>query len=175
VVNKILFSWSLSNQNLVESNSELISISSKNRKILAYKNQLDFIKKRIKTLETDLDRSNQNAQELNRLMKSFNKLVPADYSASNLSHSNPAKSTQSGPQESKIAVLVFACNRPNAIEEHLTELIDKRSDKKDQFPIIVSQDCNHEPTAQTISKFSDNLFAHLKVFVYDLLISKDLI
>jgi hypothetical protein len=64
-----------------------------------------------------------------------------------------------------IKVLVFACNRPNAVEDHLNELLDRRSNSnyEEEFPIIISQDCNHQPTTDLINRYSDKLFAHLKV------------
>ena len=65
----------------------------------------------------------------------------------------------------KTAILVFACNRPHSIDRHLKQLFERRiaSGKIDRFPIIVSQDCGHKKTAQTIELHSKNLFASLKV------------
>lgn len=65
----------------------------------------------------------------------------------------------------KIAVLVMSCNRPNSVENHLKQLIEKRvaSDSVAKFPIIVSQDCNHFETANMIEKYSSHLFASIKV------------
>ncbi|XP_066909814.1 alpha-1,3-mannosyl-glycoprotein 2-beta-N-acetylglucosaminyltransferase [Halyomorpha halys] len=58
-----------------------------------------------------------------------------------------------------VAVLVFACNRPT-VTRCLEQLIRYRPSPS-QFPIIVSQDCEHEGTAQAISAFSSQVF-HIK-------------
>lgn len=58
-----------------------------------------------------------------------------------------------------VAVLVFACNRPT-VTRCLEQLIRYRPSST-QFPIIVSQDCDHEATSQAISAFSGQVF-HIK-------------
>ncbi len=75
------------------------------------------------------------------------------------------KSTKEIPTLKPIAVLVFACNRPDAIEDHLRQLIQKRVayGNIEKFPIIVSQDCGHQETANSIKKFSKSLHAILQV------------
>jgi alpha-1,3-mannosyl-glycoprotein beta-1,2-N-acetylglucosaminyltransferase len=55
-----------------------------------------------------------------------------------------------------IAVLVFACNRSTAIKNHLDQLIKLRP-SKDKFPIIVSQDCEHEETTRVIQSYGTQL------------------
>ncbi|XP_063702178.1 alpha-1,3-mannosyl-glycoprotein 2-beta-N-acetylglucosaminyltransferase [Culicoides brevitarsis] len=54
-----------------------------------------------------------------------------------------------------IPVLVFACNRPS-IAKCLDNLVQYRRNK-DQFPIIVSQDCGDELTKETILKYKDEV------------------
>ena len=73
---------------------------------------------------------------------------------------------QIGNNENKIAVLVLSCNRPIAIQEHLNQLLDKRAaaGKVNKFPIVVSQDCNHQATAKVIEEYKD-LYASLKVII----------
>lgn len=151
LINNILFSWSSMTTNPSKSDN--------NKRVVIYREQLDIIKKRIESLEADLDRSNKNAKQLNKLMKNFNQQVPE------LVEFKPIEPVKT-KKENKIAVLVFACNRPNAVEDHLNELLDKRSGSNydDEFPIIVSQDCNHQPTSDLINRYSVKLFAHLKVF-----------
>ncbi|KAI3651367.1 hypothetical protein MP228_003789 [Amoeboaphelidium protococcarum] len=56
------------------------------------------------------------------------------------------------------ALLIIACNRPE-IERALNAVYKHKP--KDRIPVIVSQDCNHEPTSEVIDKFSDRLI-HLK-------------
>ncbi|XP_072382141.1 alpha-1,3-mannosyl-glycoprotein 2-beta-N-acetylglucosaminyltransferase isoform X1 [Diabrotica undecimpunctata] len=51
----------------------------------------------------------------------------------------------------KIPVLVFACNRIT-VTKCLDSLIQYRT-RMDQFPIIVSQDCNHTETKKAILKY----------------------
>ncbi len=91
----------------------------------------DLIRNRINDLQKSLDDSKKNADELNDLMKKA---------------SSDLKNVSIG----KIAVLVFACNRPSAIDKHLKQLFERRktSNKIEKFPIIVSQDCGHLETAQ---------------------------
>lgn len=98
-------------------------------------------------MQKSLDDSKNDAKELNDMIRSAN----------------------IGLKESsvgKIAVLVFACNRAKTIEKHLNLLFERRnnSNKNDKFPIIVSQDCAHQETAQAIQMHSQKLFAFLKVF-----------
>lgn len=50
-------------------------------------------------------------------------------------------------------ILVIACNRIS-VTRALNKLIQYRP-SKEQFPIIVSQDCGHEPTATAILEYSD--------------------
>ncbi|KAK2176493.1 hypothetical protein NP493_659g01051 [Ridgeia piscesae] len=50
-----------------------------------------------------------------------------------------------------LPVLVIACNRP-AIKRCLDQLIEHRPSET-QFPIIVSQDCGHAPTAKVIQSY----------------------
>ena len=150
LINNILFSWSsMTNNQSKNDNSKRVAI---------YREQLDIIKKRIESLESDLDRSNKNAQQLNSLMKNFNQQVP---DLVEFKPNEPVKAKK----DNKIAVLVFACNRPNAVEDHLNELLEKRSNSNydEEFPIIISQDCNYQPTTELINRYSDKLFAHLKV------------
>jgi alpha-1,3-mannosyl-glycoprotein beta-1,2-N-acetylglucosaminyltransferase len=64
--------------------------------------------------------------------------------------------TLRGSQE-VIAVLVFACNRPQAIRAHLDQLLRIRP-SAEQFPIYVSQDCKfHEETKKAILSYGDKI------------------
>jgi hypothetical protein len=67
LLNNIIFYWSSAINNPSKND---------NKRVAIYKEQLNVIKKRIESLETDLDRSNKNAQQLNKLMKNFNQQVP---------------------------------------------------------------------------------------------------
>lgn len=54
-----------------------------------------------------------------------------------------------------IGVLLFACNRVT-VKRNLDQLIKYRPSAK-IFPIIVSQDCNHEPTRRIIESYGEQL------------------
>ncbi|KAH7703208.1 Protein GLY-13 [Aphelenchoides avenae] len=55
-----------------------------------------------------------------------------------------------------IAVLVFVCNRAEAIRGHLEKLIRYRTSAT-HFPIVVSQDCDNEDVANTVKSFGDQV------------------
>lgn len=58
-------------------------------------------------------------------------------------------------QDGKLPVLVFACNRVS-VTRCLDKLLQYRPDP-DKFPIIVSQDCDHEETTNTIRSYGSQL------------------
>lgn len=62
--------------------------------------------------------------------------------------------------EPPIAVLVIACNREAYVKRTLDSLLKHRP-SAGLFPIIVSQDCGHTPTAFAISSYG-NRITHLK-------------
>lgn len=75
--------------------------------------------------------------------------IPSSYSFRALR--SPAEQTQNV----SICVLVFACNRPT-IKRNLDQLIKYRPDEQ-SFPIVVSQDCGHEPTRNLIQSYGTQL------------------
>lgn len=66
---------------------------------------------------------------------------------------SPEKSL--GNWDPVIAVLVFSCNRIT-VQRCLDQLIKLRP-SAEQFPIIVSQDCDHEPTSDVIRSYGEQL------------------
>ena len=54
-------------------------------------------------------------------------------------------------EKSVLPILVFACNRPG-VRRCLEGLLKYRTDPE-KFPIIVSQDCQDDATAQAIKSF----------------------
>lgn len=62
--------------------------------------------------------------------------------------------------EPVIAVLVFSCNRVT-VTRCLDQLIKFRPSKQ-QFPIVVTQDCGHQATADAIASYGD-LLTHIQV------------
>ncbi|KAF4517851.1 hypothetical protein B566_EDAN011776 [Ephemera danica] len=69
--------------------------------------------------------------------------------------------SQGAPQNTEpvIAVLVFSCNRVT-VTRCLDQLIKFRPSKQ-QFPIVVTQDCAHQPTADAIASYGD-LITHIQ-------------
>lgn len=55
-----------------------------------------------------------------------------------------------------IPILVFACNRPDSIRDHLEKLIKHRP-SQELFPITVSQDCDDTRVADEIKKFGNQV------------------
>uniref|UniRef100_A0A915P3B0 Alpha-1,3-mannosyl-glycoprotein 2-beta-N-acetylglucosaminyltransferase n=1 Tax=Meloidogyne floridensis TaxID=298350 RepID=A0A915P3B0_9BILA len=55
-----------------------------------------------------------------------------------------------------IPIVVFACNRPVALREHLRKLISFRKDSN-QFPIIVSQDCDNTQIKSVVVEFGEKV------------------
>ena len=105
-------------------------------------------------LEESLENSKKNAQELNKLIKSvYNDLNET------LAFRDGQKNEEVG---TKLPVLVISCNRAKSVENHLKQLIKYRS-SEERFPIIVSQDCGDQDTANMIESFRSHLFASIKV------------
>ncbi|XP_065332768.1 alpha-1,3-mannosyl-glycoprotein 2-beta-N-acetylglucosaminyltransferase isoform X1 [Cloeon dipterum] len=67
----------------------------------------------------------------------------------------PPSFSHSNIQGPVILVIVFAYNRPS-VSRCLNELIKYRP-SKEQFPIVVTQDGDHEETAQVIASYGDNV------------------
>lgn len=139
--------------------------------------QLDQLKQRLNNLESSLENTKRNVDELNALIKdvfqSINEtMVPNNkvnqvqniHRTSNVNKKEPVME-KNNEKEVKIAVLVISCNRAKSVENHLSQLIKYRlkSNSVNSFPILVSQDCNDAQTAESIQKFSNDLFASLKV------------
>uniref|UniRef100_A0A915PR58 Alpha-1,3-mannosyl-glycoprotein 2-beta-N-acetylglucosaminyltransferase n=1 Tax=Setaria digitata TaxID=48799 RepID=A0A915PR58_9BILA len=55
-----------------------------------------------------------------------------------------------------IAVLIFVCNRPKAIENHLKKLLRYRP-SAEKFPVVVSQDCDDPSVKEAVEKFGDEV------------------
>lgn len=102
-----------------------------------------------------MENSKKNAQELNELIKGvYNDLNET------LVLREEKKSEQVGI---KLPVLVISCNRAKSVENHLKQLIKYRQGSEERFPIIVSQDCGDQETANMIESFGSHLFASIKV------------
>ncbi|KYQ50176.1 Alpha-1,3-mannosyl-glycoprotein 2-beta-N-acetylglucosaminyltransferase [Trachymyrmex zeteki] len=78
-------------------------------------------------------------------------------------HSTPLR--QKLPDGSPIiAILVVSCNRIT-VERCLNQLIKLRP-SKEQFPIVVSQDCDHRQTADVIAKYGNQLLHIKRILVF---------
>ena len=64
-------------------------------------------------------------------------------------------------QATILPIIVFSCNRPDAVRRCLDGLLKYRPDPN-KFPIIVSQDCGHASTAQTIQSYGSQV-THIQV------------
>uniref|UniRef100_A0A914WNW8 Alpha-1,3-mannosyl-glycoprotein 2-beta-N-acetylglucosaminyltransferase n=1 Tax=Plectus sambesii TaxID=2011161 RepID=A0A914WNW8_9BILA len=58
--------------------------------------------------------------------------------------------------DDRVAILVFACNRPKAVQSHIDQILRLRP-SAERFPIIVSQDCDHQETTNAIKAYGDKL------------------
>ncbi|KZC11364.1 Alpha-1,3-mannosyl-glycoprotein 2-beta-N-acetylglucosaminyltransferase [Dufourea novaeangliae] len=65
-----------------------------------------------------------------------------------------------------IAVLVFSCNRVT-VQRCIDQLIKHRP-SIEQFPIIVSEDCQHRQTAEVIARYGDQIM-HIQVYTIALM------
>ena len=127
--------------------------------------QLNALKERIKELQKSIDKSKSEAEELrSRIQKASFEIYDGEKATKLMKELDAKKTKPSDGYSNAIAVLVIACRRPQAVDNHLKQLIEMRakSGKQDKFPIIVSQDCNHEETAQTIEKYTNELYAFIK-------------
>lgn len=117
-------------------------------------------------------KSKQNAQELNKLIKNvYNELNETLVLNNNEVIDLNEREKEDGGEENegeatRIAILVMSCNRAKSVENHVKQLITYRDGMKrgaKRFPIIVSQDCGDQETANTIESFASELFASIKV------------
>ncbi|XP_037572666.1 alpha-1,3-mannosyl-glycoprotein 2-beta-N-acetylglucosaminyltransferase-like [Dermacentor silvarum] len=104
-------------------------------------------------VQAQLDLLEQELAEQGRanakLLGSLRELKEKLRLAQNESHGQAAKDSP------VIAVLLFACNRVT-VKRPIDQLLQYRPSKK-QFPIIVSQDCNHALTSKAIQDYGDQL------------------
>lgn len=123
-----------------------------------------MIENRIRKLEHSLDGLNKNAVKLKNEIKNLRLKTKKTINLHDVDN-KPSQKLKENINSDKTVVLVMACNRPQSVENHLRQLIEKRSASKlnsDNFPIIVSQDCNHQETENSIKKFSNDLYAIIK-------------
>ena len=66
------------------------------------------------------------------------------------------KAVESNVNSRRMAVLVIACNRPDAISRCLDKIFQYKPTDAN-MPVIVSQDCGHGPTSNVIKSYGDKV------------------
>jgi len=106
--------------------------------------KLKAVNDQIEVLETQLKSQINNNERLFKIIKNIN----------NVNYFK-AFEDRSEYENVSICILVFACNRLT-IKRNLDQLIKYRPDEQ-SFPIVVSQDCGHEPTRNLIQSYGSQL------------------
>nr|CAG4638463.1 EOG090X06K9 [Cyclestheria hislopi] len=129
------------------------------------KEQLETYKVLSKKLETLKQQSKITKQELFEIQEIFSEIglrtpfVLEKETETNVKQNskisivNPAQEPPKKDTITQLPVLVFSCNRAS-VSKCLKGLIKYRPNP-DKFPIIVSQDCAHRPTAEVIKSFPE--------------------
>uniref|UniRef100_A0A8R1DP04 Alpha-1,3-mannosyl-glycoprotein 2-beta-N-acetylglucosaminyltransferase n=1 Tax=Caenorhabditis japonica TaxID=281687 RepID=A0A8R1DP04_CAEJA len=73
-----------------------------------------------------------------------------------LDRNRATKKTVSKKWNDPIPILVFSCNRPEAIKDHVRQLIKYRP-SKELFPVIVSQGCDNQYVQNEVDEFEDQI------------------
>jgi hypothetical protein len=140
------------------------------KKHQSYQDEIVLIRRKIFELENELDQSIKNVQNLSLAIRKYNttvydEILEVNSKSSASNETKRRKNVGENTRLNRIAVLMFACNRAKAADDHLKDLFAKRASAGviDKFPIIVSQDCNHEPTSNAIRAHSSELYAFLQV------------
>ena len=123
----------------------------------------NVIHERIDQLSNAIDRSKKDVNQINVLINQANlELLPSATLSPAIKNPNDLPKIT---HKTKIAVLVFSCNRPEAIRNHLDQLFAIRQVSVDaeKFPIIVSQDCGDSETEKAILSYKDKLYDFIKV------------
>lgn len=105
----------------------------------------------LEQLEVELSDQLRSNKELLQLLHDFKSRYPSNSKEDGQNSSFPS----SDLANVVIGVLVFACNRIT-VKRNLDQLLKYRPSAH-QFPIIVSQDCGHEPTTKVIESYGDQL------------------
>jgi hypothetical protein len=122
-------------------------------------NRLSLLEKMISEIKNDSD-------NLNKIIKY--KFGQLEMTTNNFNNNEPLSFKE------KIAVLVIACRRSEAVESLLNQIINTRANNNliEKFPIVVSLDCDHSQTMQTVQKFSNQIYDIMKVFIYFFILKK---
>jgi len=88
------------------------------------------------------------------LLDGYSRTLPEEQAQNPLAPAASSSSPSSTP--APITVLLIACNRAEALRRSLDLLLQHRP-SAERFPIVVSQDCGHEPTREAILSYGDQL------------------
>ncbi|XP_018327378.1 alpha-1,3-mannosyl-glycoprotein 2-beta-N-acetylglucosaminyltransferase [Agrilus planipennis] len=108
----------------------------------------NLVAEKLKTLENDIYQQFQWNKKIITSLKNAMVTIPS------IEENVIAEEKQSS-KKTVIAVLVIACNRVT-VSRCLDQLLKHRPNS-DQFPIIVSQDCGHQETMDTIMKYGSQV------------------
>ncbi|KRT83747.1 hypothetical protein AMK59_4564 [Oryctes borbonicus] len=108
------------------------------------------IDNQLNALEGGIDEQFRQNREMISKVHTF-----LEYKKRNKMKNESSKQTKKEHNIFVIPILVFACNRVS-VSRCLDQLIRYRPNP-DQFPIIVSQDCNHKETTDVINKYGSQV------------------
>ncbi|UXI22337.1 phosphatidylinositol-binding clathrin assembly protein LAP [Sarcoptes scabiei] len=155
-------------ENRLMNNSSESIYQQKNEKEL----YLELISKKLEQFENDLNKQFHSNDQLFHFFKKFQQ-VTSKFNDDNIYNNRSMKNLFNDKnflksldeslinnqlilqRKPKICVLMFACNRIT-VKRSLDQLFKYRNDPE-IFPIVVSQDCNHERTRQVIESYGDKL------------------
>ncbi|CAJ0963229.1 unnamed protein product, partial [Mesorhabditis belari] len=123
--------------------------------VLERNHEVSELRQRIIDLEKELNLENES---MNRLQEEVKQSAYAQQKAikSRAERLGKVPSNGHGAWKEPIPVLVFACNRQDAVGHHIQQLIHYRP-SAERFPIVVSQDCDDMPTANVIKSFGEQV------------------
>lgn len=151
------------NQEFLEGINESKRLKKEYDRLNAAQSPIDDTQKdKYKKHEANKDKSIllQKMDTKNKWKMSQNEQRPTQDTVLSTDATHNVPSRQKLPDGSPIiAILVVSCNRIT-VERCLNQLIKLRP-SKEQFPIIVSQDCDHRQTADVITRYGNQLL-HIK-------------
>uniref|UniRef100_A0A914DP34 Alpha-1,3-mannosyl-glycoprotein 2-beta-N-acetylglucosaminyltransferase n=1 Tax=Acrobeloides nanus TaxID=290746 RepID=A0A914DP34_9BILA len=118
-----------------------------------YSEQIDPLYKEVRRLEQIVDTEHDKIVEVDKKIENYIRAKRVRLERSHFSpevHKNLTEVVQAWQEP--IVTLVLVCNRVDAIRNHLLKLLKYRP-SSEQFPIVVSQDCDNEDVANEVRKY----------------------
>ncbi|XP_063585102.1 alpha-1,3-mannosyl-glycoprotein 2-beta-N-acetylglucosaminyltransferase-like isoform X2 [Penaeus indicus] len=109
------------------------------------------INQQLDKLEDELSKQSKFYSSLLEKLRGLQRQQQEDQHSSN--EEDDLRLIKDGPV---LPILLIACNREAAVRRSIDLLLKYRPDQE-RFPIIVSQDCGHKPTRETIESYGDQL------------------